>query len=330
MPKFIIDIAINLPYSKGILNVWLELLALLMHMNKKSLQIKIEISKRIFCFYALLNVLGYNPEIRPVNPVRRKVRAFLKNIIIKSKSDLTGLKELINQPNISKEFWFPLRTWTLCHSQPPFFKELSSYWKNFIDDQMGEVFGRELKNFWKISKLGSLWGTVKNDYLKIRKQCFSNAEIAVKNSLSYLRFKDKELNFKKFIIIPNFLDEYNRGIAPKINDTAYTILGPSKDKNIFPIQRIQHEFLHSLINPITQKVLGNRVLKPELSFIRESLIHAMVLRINKLNRKYYQKKIKMLKKSKFKDIEKTIAFLKRYEAQQKDFATFFLRNHIWS
>jgi len=299
-------------------------------MIKKPFQIKVEISKRIFCFYALLNVLGYNPEIRPVNPVRRKVRAFLKNIIIKSKSDLTCLKELINQPNISKEFWFPLRTWILCHSQPPLFKELSSYWKNFIDDQIGEVFGRELKNFWRIGKLDSLWGTIENDYLKIRRQCFSNAEIAVKNSLSYLRFEDKELNFKKFIVIPNFLDEYNRGIGPKINDAAYAILGPSKGKNIFPIQRIQHEFLHSLINPITQKMLDNRVLKPELSFIRESLIHAMVLRINKSNRKYYQKKIKILKKSKFKDIEKIIAFLKRYEIQQKNFTTFFLRNNIRS
>lgn len=302
----------------------------LIHMNKKSLQIKIEISKRIFCFYALLNILGYNPEIRPVNPVRRKVRAFLKNIIIKSKSDLTGLKELMNRPNISKEFWFPLRTWILCHSQPPLFKELSPYWKNVFNDQIGEAFGRELKNFWKIGKLGSLWGTIKNDYLKIRKQCFSNAEIAVKNSLSYLRFEDEELNFKKFIVIPNFLDEYNRGIGPKINDTAYAILGPSKNKDIFPIQRIQHEFLHSLINPITQKVLGNRVPKSELSFIRESLIHAMVLRMNKFDRKYYQKKIKRLKKSKSKDIEEIIAFLKRYEMQQKDFTTFFLRNNTWS
>lgn len=290
-------------------------------MMKKDIKIKVEISKRFFCFYALLNALGYDPEIFPVNPLRQKVRIVLKNALSESKNDLINIKKLIKRPDISKEFWFPLRNWVLCHDQPPLFKELSPYWKNFLDTQIGEEFNRGLKYFWKIGQLASLWKVVKNDYLKIKKQCYSNARIAVKNSLSYLRLKNKEINFKKFIIIPNFLDEYNRGIGPKIDDTAYAILGPSKNNDAFPIQRIQHEFLHSLINPITQKSLGNRVSKSKLSFIRESLIHAMVLRMNKSDQQYYQKKLKQLKKAKFKNIETTIDFLKNYEDQQKDFKT---------
>ncbi len=299
-------------------------------MMKKDIKIKVEISKRFFCFYALLNVLGYDPEISLVNPLRRKVHIFLKRALTKSKEDLINIKKLTKQPNIKKEFFFPLRNWILCHDQPPLFKELSSYWKNFLSTQIGKKFSRELKYFWKIGQLASLWKIVKNDYLKIKKQCYSNARIAVKNSLSYLRLKNKEINFKKFIVIPNFLDEYNRGIGPKINDTAYAILGPSKSDDAFPTQRIQHEFLHSLVNPITQKLLGNRVSKTKLSFIRESLIHAMVLRMNKSNQQYYQKKLKQLKKSKFKNIETIIDFLKNYETQRKDFKTFLAKNDIWS
>lgn len=299
-------------------------------MMKKNIKIKVEISKRILCFYALLNVLGYDPEISPVNPLRRKVRIFLKRALTKSNENLNDIKRLIKQPNIKKEFWFPLRNWILCHGQPPSFKELSPYWKNFLSTQIGQEFGRELKRFWKTGQLASLWKVVKNDYLKIKKRCYSNAKIAVKNSLSYLRLENKEINFKKFIVIPNFLDEYNRGIGPKIDDTAYAILGPSKGNNMFPTQRIQHEFLHSLINPITQKSLGSRVSKSKLSFIRETLIHAIVLDINKSNRQYCQKKLKLLKKSKYKNIEKVVDFLERYKDQQDDFKTFFTKNNIWN
>lgn len=296
-------------------------------MAGEKFRIKVEINKRFFCFYALLNVLGYNPEILPVNPLRRGVRIFLKHILTQSKDDLANIKKLIKQPNLSKEFWFPLRNWVICHGQPPLFKELSPYWKNFLSTQVGKEFGRELKHFWKIGQLASLWKIVKNDYLKIRKQCYFNAKIAVKKSLSYLRLGNKEINFKKFIVIPNFLDEYNRGIGPKIDGTAYAILGPSQETDVFPIQRIQHEFLHSLINPLTQKVLNDKVTKPELSLIRESLIQAIILHLNQPNQRYYRKKIKSLEKSKFKNIETTIKFLENYENQKENFKTFFTQKY---
>jgi len=299
-------------------------------MNKKPIQIKIEISKRIFCFYALLNVLGYNPEIFPVNPLRKGVRILLKNTLIKSKYSSTVIKNLIKQPDISKEFWFPLRNWVLCHDQPPTFKELSPYWKNFLDTQTGKEFDQELKRFWKIGQLDYIWKIVKNDYLKIKKQCHYNAKIAVKSSLDYLCIKNKEIDFKKFIVIPNLLDEYNRGIGPKINDTTYAILGPSKGNDMFPIQRIEHEFLHSLINPITKEVFNNKIPKSQLSLIRETLIHSMVLHINKSNRQYYQKKLKRLKKSRYKDIEKVIVFLEKYKNQQDNFKNFLVKNNIWN
>jgi len=297
-------------------------------MRKNIIRVQIEISKRIFCFYALLNALGYDPESFPVNPVRQKVRDFLKHTLAESETELIGIKNLIKELNIGKEYYFPLRTWVLCHGEPPALKELTPYWKNFLDAKTGEQFCQELKYFYKIGKIETIWKTVKNNYQKIEKQCYATARGAVETSLDYLRFKNKEISFKKFIFIPNFLEEYNRGIGPKINDTAYAILGPSNAGDVFPIQRIEHEFLHSLINPMTKELLSDQIPWSQLSYIRESLIRAIVLRLNKSNKNYYQKKLKRLKESEYKDIDKTIEFLERYEKQQEDFKGFFSKTSI--
>jgi len=296
-------------------------------MEKNTIQVKIEISKRIFCFYALLNALGYDPESFSVNPVRQKVRDFLKHTLAKSETELVGIKNLIKEPNISKEYYFPLRTWVLCHGEPPTLKELTPYWKKFLDAKTGKQFCQWLNCFYKIGQVEIIWKTTRNDYQKIEKQCYAAAKGAVDMSLDYFRFKNKEIGFKEFIIIPNFLEEYGRGIGPKINDTAYAILGPSNTEDIFPIQRIEHEFLHSLINPITKEVFDDQIPWSQLSHIRESLIRAIVLRLNKSNKNYYQKKLERLKESEYKDIDKTIEFLERYEKQQKDFKAFFVQNN---
>lgn len=299
-------------------------------MATKKLQIKIEASKRFFCFYALLNVLGYNPETLPAHPIRRKTRIFLKRALAGSENDLSDIKKMIERPDIGKEFWFPLRNWVLCHGEPPLFRESSPYWNNFLDAPTGEKFGRELKYLWKAGRLASLWATVKIAYSKAGGKCLRNTRTAVKTSLEYLHFENKKLDFEKFVVIPNFLDEYNRGIGPKIGGTAYAILGPSKGADAFPLQRIQHEFLHSLVNPITLEILGSRISKPELSSVRELLIQAMVLRLNSSDAEYYRKKMERLKNSGFKDIDKAIDFLKNYERQKDNFEAFLSRNKIWS
>ncbi|MBD3282243.1 MAG: hypothetical protein GF387_01390, partial [Candidatus Portnoybacteria bacterium] len=283
----------------------------------KTIKIKVETSKRIFCFYALLNFLGYDPEILPTNTVRKKARLFLKESLADHKEKFNKVKNLIEKKEASKEFWFPLRTWILCHGQPPEFKEVSPYWKNFMNIELGGFFEKEIKEFWKVSQLPHLWKTLRVNYAKVKEDCYYNAKKSVEGSLNYLKIKD--FNFNKFVVIPNFLEEYNRGIGPKIDNVAYAILGPSKEGG-FPIQRIEHEFLHSIINPITKDLLHNQVSKKELSIIREGLIHAIVLRLNKSNKKYYGRREKKLKES---GNYKFVVFLKKYEEQKNSFKDFF-------
>jgi len=291
-------------------------------MTRKNIKIKIELSKRIFCFYALLNFLDYNPEASSIHPMRKKVRIFLKHTI--PGKDFKDSKEIIKQEDLRKEFWFPLRTWILCHGQPPNFIEKSCYWKKFLDIQTGKEFCQQLKSFWKL--VFPLWKIIRRDYSKIIQKCLSNAKIAVESSLSYLRLEKTDI--KEFIVIPNFLEEYDRGIGPKIGKSAYALLGPSIGNDPFPVRRIQHEFLHSIINPMTHDVLGNIVKKGELSLIREYLIHAIILRSHRFNKLYYKNKITTLKKLKFKNIEKVLVILKDYELSQKNFREFVRNNKI--
>ena len=87
-----------------------------------------------------------------------------------------------------------------------------------------------------------------------------------------------------------------------------------------------HEFLHAIINPLTKKIFNAEITNKELSIIREYLIHAIVLRSNKTDKKYYNKKIKLLEKQYFKNIKKIILIFEKYEAQKENFNDFLLRD----
>ena len=93
------------------------------------MKIKIEISKRIFLFYVMLNAIGYNQKIRPIHLIRKKIRNFLKKL--SKKNDFGHTQKILNYQNLNKEFWFPFRTWILCHKQPPNFKEIFNLEKIF-------------------------------------------------------------------------------------------------------------------------------------------------------------------------------------------------------
>jgi hypothetical protein len=58
------------------------------------------------------------------------------------------------------------------------------------------------------------------------------------------------LNLERIVIVPNFLDAYNRGYGPKIEKTAFVIYGPLIDESF---RLIRHEFLHSIVKPLVLK-----------------------------------------------------------------------------
>ncbi|MBI2278942.1 MAG: hypothetical protein HYU81_02670 [Candidatus Brennerbacteria bacterium] len=249
--------------------------------------IKVELSDRIFCFYTLLNAGGYS-QGHEVHPIRRRV-------VRAARERLTGevtkvIEELLVKPGATQQYWFPYRTWVLCHGQPSEFSELSEKWKKILDENSGEKLRAVLQAIWSDFGISELWERERAEYLRAERQCEENARNAVQISMDYLRLRREEITFKNFVVIPNFLDEYHRGIGPLIENTAYALMGPSPDPNDpFPEERIQHEFLHSIINPVVGKIFHDSS-HQEKSKLRETLIHGIVLKTHRNDQNYVRHK----------------------------------------
>jgi len=236
------------------------------------IKIKAVADKRIFCLYLALNATVYNKEnAKTMHSVRLKMRDYLNNKDL----SLKDLEQLFAKH--PEEFYYRFRDWILSHSNPPEFKEINNFWKR---NNPKDLDGLEelLRNFWNQAEIEKLWEESIPKYESAIKESQKNGEIAVEQVMNYLNIDD--WNIEELIIIPNLLDSYNIGLGPTINKTTYAILGPSQ--NGFSAPRIEHELLHSIINPLTEDF--NRQNRSKL---REYIIRAMVLRLNKDNQKYY-------------------------------------------
>lgn len=291
--------------------------------TKIEFKVTVEISPRIFCFYSLLNAGGYDPEFDVVHPVRKYVRDFLAKTLPGPIRD--DIHAFIALRGIDKEIWHPLRIWTLCHSQPPHFNELSGQWRASLEKDNAIKFEQLMNLLWGRYEISRVWKEVKGNYEAVSNQVLGDARRAASSTLNYLRINKDQLLFNEFVVIPNFLEELTRGLGPRIDKTAYAILGPSKTPNdSFKITIIEHEFLHSIINPLTAEIfqdIGGR----NLSAIRENLIHGLVLRINFSDLDYVRRKMQILETNGFKT-EKVLRLLVAFENSGEDIE-FFLTNN---
>lgn len=289
---------------------------------KKSSRIKIEveISKRFFCLYALLNLIGYDPEKQEVNVIRKRARKYLE----KYKAEFADFKKAVEENNLGREYYFPLRTWILYHGQPPQFSQINSDWKNYIQPEMGRLLENKLKYLWKRAALGRYWNKIKGNYTQKKARIIKNANIAVKKSIAYLRIKNVDIS--KFIVIPNYLEEYNRGLGPKIGKTSYALIGLQRIGEPFNIKIIQHELLHSIINPLTTAVFLKEITSKELSKVREYIIRSIVLRSNREDQSFYKKRIKTYEEKGYPNIKKVLSWLEEFETEKIDFSQYFKKN----
>jgi len=291
--------------------------------NSKSdapVRVCIELSQRIFCFYALLNAGGYDPELPRVHPVRKKVRAFIEKNF--PGSFCSRVKNLLKKRGVAKEYWFPYRTWVLCHGQPPAFSELSPYWKNVLGESDARELEETMRIGWKEVGIARVWKDVEGTYRAVEGLCYRHARQAVNISNTYLRMSKGQAAFHTFTIIPNFLEEYHRGIGPMIGKTAYAILGPSSSlTDRYPIQRIQHELLHPIVNPLVKNVFVAMTMR-ELSVIRETIIQGIVLRSHVSDLHYVQKKCKLLHEQGIEGIDAILSMLEWYEQSRESFPHF--------
>lgn len=270
----------------------------------KKIEVKAVADKRIFCLYAALNAVGYNDEnAKAMHPVRLQVREW----VAQRQPDISQLKELLNA--YPQNWYYKFRRWILNHGEPPAFEVLRD--RAGQEDFSGLAdFGELLGKFWKVADLETAWQKVLPEYQLAVDEAHKNGVKAAEQVTNYLKMAD--LGIDRGVIIPNLIDSYNRGIGPKVGRVAFVILGPSDVGMSIP--RIQHEMLHSIINPLTGSY------SPKLrSRLREYLIRAAVLRMNSVNNEYYTSRREKHIRQGYGQIDQWLDWLKRFELGDQPF-----------
>lgn len=266
--------------------------------------------KRIFCLYAALNAVGYDLENKPpMHPVRVAVREYLAGLSL----DLTDLHDLFTK--YESNHYYSLRTWILCHGEPPEFPEINADWKLKVPEEI-DILNSLLSDFWAKGKLEIIWERVLPEYQKAVIDLEKLGREAVDKIVSYL--KTDALGIEEFVIVPNFLESHSLGIGPTIGQTAFAILGPQSTDR-FSLSRVMHEFLHSVINPLTEHLPDTK----QRSKLREYWIRAIVMQATGLDANKHTKTKQMLIDNGYSDIDDYLNKLAEFEKGSVDFLTYF-------
>jgi len=207
----------------------------------KKLNLEFRKDKRIFTLFCLLNVCGYDEENNPqrMHPLRIEIRKHLKQTREIDPSTLNLIKKIHRSKLVQ---------WVLHRNKPPSFKKKLKRWYGSIPENEFVSFEDGLKKFYIKNKIGRLWMKYRSNYDLEIKKYKPKTEKMLLNLIKVLHLKRIP---KRIILIPNLLDSYKRGTGKKIGQTAYIIFGPSeKEPNL---GLIQHEFLHSVIDPLFTK-----------------------------------------------------------------------------
>ncbi|MBU1092721.1 DUF4932 domain-containing protein [Patescibacteria group bacterium] len=265
--------------------------------------------KRMLCLYAALNATGYNFENHPpMHSIRMLVREYLEQ----QNLELKELKRLFDK--YSNNHYYCFRFWALHHGEPPTFPEISSAWQDVLPKDIKEV-GKLLGNFWAEAKLENIWEQVLPTYQQAVVQLKAIGQEAVNKVVNY--FRTNKLDIKEFVVIPNFLDSHYIGLGPQIGDTAVAILGPDFDN--FTLTKVMHEFLHSIINPLTESVPDAQ----KRSKLREYWIRAIVIRASDLSEEKYIQKRQIVIDRGYTNIDYFLGKLAEFEKGEKDFLQYF-------
>lgn len=277
--------------------------------NVDIVQVKAIADKRIFCLYAALNATGYDLENHPpMHPVRTLAR----DSIAKFQPDLTKLSNLLHKYDSNHYYCF--RAWVLHHGEPPVFPEINPAWQSILPLDIDAV-GALLGDFWSKYQLGIIWEKVSPTYQQATIHLEKVGQEAVTRLVNY--FKTDSLGIDEFVIIPNFLDSHYIGLGPTIGQTAFAILGPDFDN--FTLSKVMHEFLHSIINPLTEHLPGIQ----QRSKLREYWIRAITIRTAGLDEGGYDKKRRLMIDRGYTEIDFFLEKLSEFEKGSNDFVQYF-------
>lgn len=287
-------------------------------MNK--LPIVFQLEEEIFYLFSFLNLIGYDQENNPegMHPLRELIRQKLKNVLKINRYKL--LKRYL-----SKKHQGQFVEWLLRKKYAKEEEQIDIFSKR--DSSFFRKFDRVFQKFVSREKKILPWSMAKEFYAIEKKNRYRKIAKELKNLMKILNVDINLLGLKKIVVVPNFLDAYNRGYGPKIGKTAFIVYGPFKDDDF---RLIRHELLHSVVKPLflNNKVflsklkklskhnrLGVRLKKIGYSnwavIIEEHLIRAIDIKTLDLGPKEKKKLLEQEKKKRVKYIAKIYAKLKK-------------------
>jgi len=285
----------------------------------KKLPIIFKLNEEIFYLFSFLNLIGYDEEDNPegMHSLRKFVRQRSKNIVQTNRYSL--LKRYL-----SKKHQGQFVVWLLCKKYSP--RELTNKFSK-QDLLFFQKFNNLFQKFISREKKNLFWSEAKKVYLAEKKNNYQRIIEELNNLMKVLNVDFNVSDLKKIVILPNFLDGYNRGYGPKIGKTAFIVYGPLKGEDF---RLIRHEFLHSVVDPL---ILSNEAFLADLRrlfkhnqpkgwfkkvgysnwavIMDEHIIRAIEIKFQNLKLEEERKLLEQEKKKGFEYIEKIYPKLKK-------------------
>jgi len=195
--------------------------------------VSVRADERIFTVFAAIKAAGFEKETR------------MKEIEDLPIQAVQNVSDFIRSRGFSEQDYC---AYALLLSDPPRFEKVFSTLdlKSPVRSPISD-FNLVLREFYKAADIHSIWEKMKPEYEKEikRDQKFANNSL-----ISVFNFLKRPLphGADSIMLFPNLLQKRGSGYGNLLEGVAYLIVGASADA-----ETIQHEFLHTIINPLTRK-----------------------------------------------------------------------------
>jgi len=213
----------------------------------KKLKIEYQLNKNIFTLFSAYSFWEYEKHCG-YKVAKTKFYFKIQKLLKDKKREIPSGKKLFKY--FKKDHSVYYTVWVLRHSEFPEFKKLPFKEKNQKKDDWYKGFNKLLKEFYYEADIEKIWPKYKKEYLKKINGYEKEIPIVFERAINYLRMEGP-FEFNKVVLIPNLL--VGGGFGPLINKKSIIVLDPFWYKKKIYFSFILHEFLHSLINPLTDK-----------------------------------------------------------------------------
>ncbi|MDA2933683.1 tetratricopeptide repeat protein [Acidobacteria bacterium AH-259-D05] len=255
---------------------------------------------RVFAVMAALNAAGFDYETagKEMSEVRRHIRqevqktdqSLLEQLRTFYRGHSSGADELDQQVAYT--------SLALLLSEPPDFQVVVK--EEEMPEDARQVLGFEqlVREFYQEANIEPLWQIQQPAYEREIASYRSVIKDLIGQTLDYFRIPPRVVLDRQIILIPDLLNAKTIVNARNLEHVYYIVVGPT-DKAAENYRQLQHEYLHSLIDPLIEKfgiilvehgdLLELAQIQPQLKtqfrnkyflLVAESLIESVLLRLH--------------------------------------------------